>query len=75
MSSSNSQELGRDRYDHKICARSSHGGRLTGATDLVADGERLVTIGNGHALMAKVTALGCAESALIAAVSRSNAMP
>jgi len=40
---------------------------LTGATDLVADGARLAAIANGHPLMTKVTALGCAESALVAA--------
>ena len=40
---------------------------LTGATDLVADGERLAVISNGHALMTRVTALGCAASALVAA--------
>ena len=40
---------------------------LSGATDLVSDGERLATIANGHALMAKVTAMGCAASALVAA--------
>jgi hydroxyethylthiazole kinase len=40
---------------------------LSGATDLVADGERLATIANGHALMTKVTAIGCAASALVAA--------
>ena len=40
---------------------------LSGATDLVADGARLAAIGNGHPLMAKVTAMGCAASALVAA--------
>ena len=40
---------------------------LSGATDWVADGERFATITNGHALMAKVTAMGCAGSALVAA--------
>jgi len=40
---------------------------LSGATDLVADGARLAVIGNGHPLMAKVTAMGCATSALVAA--------
>lgn len=40
---------------------------LTGAADLVADGARLATINNGDPLMTKVTALGCAESALVAA--------
>ena len=40
---------------------------LSGETDLVADGERLVSIANGHPLMAKVTAMGCAASAIVAA--------
>ena len=40
---------------------------LTGASDLVRDAERLATIANGHALMARVTAMGCAASALAAA--------
>ena len=40
---------------------------LSGATDLVGDGERLAAIANGHPLMAKVTAMGCAVSALVAA--------
>ncbi|HZL30447.1 MAG TPA: hydroxyethylthiazole kinase [Pseudolabrys sp.] len=40
---------------------------LSGKIDLVADGGRAVSINNGHALMAKVTAMGCAASALVAA--------
>jgi hydroxyethylthiazole kinase len=40
---------------------------LSGETDLVTDGERVAMIGNGHPLMAKVTAMGCAASALMAA--------
>jgi hydroxyethylthiazole kinase len=40
---------------------------LSGATDWVGDGERFAAIANGHALMAKVTAVGCAASALVAA--------
>src|SRR5262245_9463149 len=40
---------------------------LTGETDLVTDGERLARIANGHQLMAKVTAMGCAGSAVVAA--------
>ncbi len=40
---------------------------LSGATDLISDGERLATVSNGHALMGKVTAMGCATSALMAA--------
>jgi hydroxyethylthiazole kinase len=40
---------------------------LSGETDLVTDGERVAMIDNGHPLMAKVTAMGCAASALMAA--------
>ena len=40
---------------------------LSGETDLVSDGTRAAAIANGHPLMAKVTAMGCAGSALIGA--------
>jgi hydroxyethylthiazole kinase len=40
---------------------------LSGATDLIADGDRACSIANGHPFMAKVTAMGCAVSALVAA--------
>lgn len=40
---------------------------LTGAVDTVTDGARLVTIENGDPLMARVTAMGCAGSGLLAA--------
>jgi hydroxyethylthiazole kinase len=40
---------------------------LSGETDLITDGTRLAAVANGHRLMAKVTAMGCAGSALIAA--------
>ncbi len=40
---------------------------LTGETDLVTDGARMARIANGHPLMAKVTAMGCAGSAIAAA--------
>ncbi len=40
----------------------------TGAVDFVTDGTRRVSIANGHALMAQVTGIGCAETALIAAL-------
>jgi hydroxyethylthiazole kinase len=39
---------------------------LTGPTDLVTDGLRHALIENGHPLMAKVTAMGCASSAVAA---------
>jgi hydroxyethylthiazole kinase len=52
----------------KVFARS-HGTvvALTAEIDLVSNGERLATIRNGDALMSKVTAMGCAESALTTA--------
>ena len=40
---------------------------LSGEIDLVTDGNRAATIANGHPLMAKVTAMGCAGSAVLAA--------
>lgn len=40
---------------------------LTGPVDVVTDGARLARIANGHPLMARVTAMGCAGTALIAA--------
>ncbi|HEY8383181.1 MAG TPA: hydroxyethylthiazole kinase [Microvirga sp.] len=40
---------------------------LTGPVDRITDGERLIRIGNGHPLMARVTAMGCAATALVAA--------
>src|SRR5881227_4401 len=40
---------------------------LTGTIDRITDGARFVSIENGHPLMARVTAMGCAASALNAA--------
>lgn len=40
---------------------------LSGATDLVADDAHVAAVANGDALMARVTAMGCAASALVAA--------
>jgi len=40
---------------------------VSGAADLITDGMRTIAIGNGHPLMARVTAMGCAGSALVAA--------
>lgn len=39
----------------------------TGPQDFIADESRAVYVDNGHALMNKVTAIGCAETAVIAA--------
>ena len=40
---------------------------LTGTIDRITDGAKVVSIENGHPLMARVTAMGCAASALNAA--------
>jgi hydroxyethylthiazole kinase len=40
---------------------------LSGEIDIVAGTDRVAHIGNGHPLMAKVTAMGCAASAVLAA--------
>jgi hydroxyethylthiazole kinase len=40
---------------------------LTGEIDLIADGARHISLQNGHPLMTRVTAMGCAASALVAA--------
>jgi hydroxyethylthiazole kinase len=40
---------------------------LTGSVDIVADGAGHVALENGHPLMARVTAMGCAASALAGA--------
>jgi hydroxyethylthiazole kinase len=40
---------------------------LTGRTDLVTDGARIVRISNGDPLMGRVTAMGCAGAAWVAA--------
>ena len=39
----------------------------TGAIDLITDGQRVVRLGNGHEIMTRVTAIGCALSAVVAA--------
>jgi hydroxyethylthiazole kinase len=40
---------------------------VTGATDYVTDGDRVVSISNGHPMMARVTGLGCTATALCGA--------
>lgn len=43
---------------------------VTGSVDYVTDGTRLAAVDNGHHLMTRVTGVGCALSALIAACCR-----
>lgn len=40
---------------------------VTGSTDYIADSERLVSIDNGHPMMARVTGTGCTATALTGA--------
>jgi hydroxyethylthiazole kinase len=46
---------------------------LTGEIDRVTDGRRLVGLANGHPLMTRVTAMGCAATALVAAFAALHA--
>lgn len=39
---------------------------LTGATDLLSDGERLLQLHNGHPMLSRVTGMGCASTVLCA---------
>lgn len=45
---------------------------ITGAIDLVSDGERTFVIRNGHPLMSRITGTGCMLSALTAAFLAAN---
>lgn len=40
---------------------------ISGATDIIVDGERLVRLFNGHSMMGKITGMGCTAAALIGA--------
>src|SRR6185436_10715645 len=40
---------------------------VTGATDYVTDGERVVAVDNGHPMMTLVTGMGCTATALVGA--------
>lgn len=40
---------------------------VTGAVDYVTDGTRTLAVANGHPLMTRITALGCAATSLVAA--------
>lgn len=51
----------------KFARRSGAIVALTGEIDIVTDGERQVSLRNGDRLMSKVTAMGCAGSAFVAA--------
>jgi hydroxyethylthiazole kinase len=38
---------------------------ITGATDVISDGEKVVTISNGHKMLSNVTGTGCMTTALV----------
>jgi hydroxyethylthiazole kinase len=40
---------------------------VTGAVDYVTDGDRTLSVSNGHPMMTRVTALGCSATALVGA--------
>ena len=48
---------------------------LTGPVDLIANGDRILRVENGHPLMTRVTAMGCAGPALMAAFSALHGDP
>ena len=48
---------------------------MSGKTDVVTDGQRMVLIHNGHALMGKVTGMGCTASAITGAFLAVNRDP
>jgi hydroxyethylthiazole kinase len=48
---------------------------VTGATDYVADGEKLVAVPGGHSLMPRITGTGCALGAVIGAFLGAGVAP
>jgi hydroxyethylthiazole kinase len=48
---------------------------ISGATDYIIDGEKILKIKNGHPLMTKVTGLGCTASALCGAFAAVGKLP
>ena len=59
--------LGAEGDARALAARLGTVVAATGETDVVTDGRRLAGIANGHPLMARVTAMGCAGAAVTAA--------
>jgi hydroxyethylthiazole kinase len=57
---------GRDAV-HAFAGRRAMTVAVTADVDIVSDGTQTIEIRNGHPLMSQVTAMGCAESAVLAA--------
>jgi len=53
----------------RLARRSGAVVAVTGEVDLVTDGSRVVRVANGHPLMTRVTAVGCALTALTGAAA------
>ena len=60
-----------------VALSKAHGCAVTvsGATDYVVEGERVVRVRNGHPMMPRVTGLGCAATALCGAFAAVNPSP
>ena len=56
-----------DRYGSVVC--------VSGAVDLIVQGDAIISIANGHPLMPRVTGLGCTATALIGAFAAVNSSP
>jgi hydroxyethylthiazole kinase len=54
-------------YDCVVC--------VSGETDVITDGDEVLSIKNGHAMMPKVTGLGCTATAIMGAFVAVNATP
>jgi hydroxyethylthiazole kinase len=48
---------------------------ISGATDYIVEGDKVIKISNGHPLMPRVTGLGCTASALCGAFAAVNDSP
>ena len=66
VDSAHGPEAARDAA-RRLAARTGAVVTVSGATDLVTDGHRVIGIANGHAMMTRVTGLGCTATALIGA--------
>jgi hydroxyethylthiazole kinase len=56
----------------KFAAKTGSVVVITGALDVVADGEKACVISNGHPMMSKITGSGCMLSALLTAYAAAN---
>ena len=55
------ETVGAFAAEHKVVVA------VSGSVDCIADAQRTAALANGHPLMARITAMGCAASALVAA--------